>query len=76
MAKSKKEKIIKSVEIELLGGPCDGKTMEVAYPTWPSYMLDMGRSLYVRKTSTEYEYSTDMSLHSVKTIAEILESSQ
>lgn len=65
MTKKIKEKPIKSIEIELSGGPLDGKTMEVAYPAEVSYALNMARSLYVRKTATIYQYTEDWSLHVV-----------
>ena len=60
--KSNKEKKITSIEITLSGGPLDKKTMDVAYPTWEYYVLDMGRSLYVGTSSTHYAYSTDWSI--------------
>jgi hypothetical protein len=70
MTKSKKQ--IKSIEITLVGGPCDGVTMEVSYPAWDSYMLNLGRSLYIKKSATVYEYSENTALHRSKTIADIL----
>lgn len=72
MAKAKKEKPIKSIEISLHGGPLDGKVMEVSYPAWPTYMLDMGRSLYVQVRMTEYRYTEDLSAHKIKTMEDIL----
>lgn len=62
---TKKEKPIKSIEIELSGGPLNGNIIEVAYPAEISYALNMARSLYVRKTTTVYEYTDDWSLHEV-----------
>jgi hypothetical protein len=59
---AKKEKEIKSITISLHGGPLNGKEMEVAYPTWGSYVLNMGRSLYVKRTFTDFDYTEDWSL--------------
>jgi hypothetical protein len=72
MAKAKKEKPIKSIEISLHGGPLDGKVMEVVYPPWPTYVLDMGRSLYKQIKTTEYHYTEDWSIHKMKTMKDIL----
>lgn len=69
---AKKEKITKSIEINLHGGPLNGKKMEVAYPVWDSYLLNMGQSLYVKKTSTDFDYEEDTSLLKTRTMAEIL----
>ena len=63
---AKKEKITKSITINLKGGPLNGKEMEVSYPTWHSYVLNMGRSLYIKKTSTEFDYTEDWSLRIIQ----------
>lgn len=63
MAKIKK---ITSVEIELVGGPLHGQKREMAYPTWNYYLLNMGQDLYVKKTTTEFHYSTDKSIIKTK----------
>jgi hypothetical protein len=60
--KSNLDKKIASIEISLRGGPLDKKIMDVAYPNWEYYVLDMGRSLYVKVSSTEYMYSQDWSI--------------
>ena len=69
---AKKEKITKSIEISLHGGPLNGKKMEVSYPAWDSYVLNMGQSLYIRATSTDYDHTEDWSLLKTRTMAEIL----
>lgn len=56
---AKKEKVIKSIIITLHGGPLDGKEVEVSYPVWDSYLLDMGRSRYYKKTSTDFYFMKD-----------------
>lgn len=58
---TKKEKPIKSIEIELFGGPLNGKKMEVSYPVWESYVLNMGQSLYIKVSSTQFEHTEDWS---------------
>lgn len=63
---AKKEKAIKSVTINLHGGPLDGKEMEVEYPVWDSYVLNMGRSLYVKDTSVDFDYTEDWSLLKIR----------
>lgn len=63
---AKKEKPIKTITINLHGGPLNGKEMEVSYPTWDSYVLNMGRSLYVKDTFTDFDYTEDWSLHKIK----------
>ena len=60
--KSNLDKKITSIEITLRDGPLDKKIMDVAYPTREYYVLDMGRSLYVKVSSTEYMYSQDWSI--------------
>lgn len=69
---AKKEKITKSIEITLHGGPLDGKKMEVSYPAWNSYVFNMGQNLYIRKTNIDYDHSEDWSLLKTRTIKEIL----
>jgi hypothetical protein len=69
---AKKEKITKLVEISLHDGPLSGQKIEVSYPAWDSYVLNMGQNLYVRKTFTDYDHTEDWSLLKTRSIKEIL----
>lgn len=66
MAKSSKK--ITSIEINLYGGPLDGQTFDIIYPPPEYVLLNMGRSLYVMKTTTDFYYSEDKSIMKDKKI--------
>lgn len=49
------------IEITFIGGSFDGKELEFVYPTPEYLVMNLGRDLYRRVTSTQYKYQTDWS---------------
>lgn len=54
-------KIGNRVDISFLGGSFDGREMEFVYPTPEYLVMNLGRDLYKRITTTQYEFQPDWS---------------
>lgn len=54
-------KIVNRIDITFLGGSFDGREMEFVYPTPEYLVMNLGRDLYKRVSTTQYEFQPDWS---------------
>jgi hypothetical protein len=54
-------KIVNRIDITFLGGSFDGREMEFVYPTPEYLVMSLGRDLYKRVSTTQYEFQPDWS---------------
>jgi hypothetical protein len=59
MASKKTPKLDRTVEITFKGGAYNGKVYEFVNPAPNHLVMNLGRDLYVKKTTDEYVYTSD-----------------
>lgn len=53
------KKAITNLEVTLVGGPSDGRKINLCYPLPDHVMMGMGKDCYIKINSLEFHYTQD-----------------